>query len=177
MLNKNDTLISLDEANAIIQEYKETVKPIEWVAKIESMTLPWLTYQTSCRVNSEIREDIMFITQYRQSRVEIKGAATINIPEQFTASLNVGRHRIIALDTNNKSHTNNVGVGLPFYKQRILSRTHVHIWTPEGYGYVEPVEPPLNDYEALVKDFLIRANINLIGGFEHPLKYQTRPLI
>ena len=105
------------------------------------------------------------------------GAATINYPEQFTAGLLVGRHRILALDTNDKPHTNRRGVGLPYYGQKITARTHIHIWTSEGYGYAEPIEPSYLDYESLIKDFLVRANINLLGGFQHPLKNQTGQLL
>jgi len=179
MPNKNDNLLSLDEANAIIKENKDTVKPIEWVAKIDSVEMPWLNYQTSCRINSEIREDILFITQYRQARILEVGTASIIIPEQYTAALLVGCHRIIGYDTNDKPHTNkkNIGFGLPYYGEKITARTHHHIWTSEGYGYAEPIEPSFPDYETMLKAFLIRANINLTGGFHHPLKNQTLSLL
>ena len=105
------------------------------------------------------------------------GTASIDIPEQYTATLLVGRHRVIGFDTNDKPHTNKIGLGLPYYGQKIYARTHHHIWTSEGYGYAEPIDQPYPDYETMLSDFLIRANINLVDGFQHPLKNQTLPLL
>ena len=84
--------------------------------------------------------------------------------------LGVGPHRILALDSEDTPHTNKHGVGLQFYKQKLTGRTHLHLWTEHGYGYAEPIEPPILSVESLIADFLARANLTLLGLFRHPLK-------
>lgn len=161
--------ISLEEANAISGEPKETVRPMEWVAKLTSSTPQWLEFVSVCKVKSEIREDVFFHCQYRQSASIVDGAARISKPEIFSAAIRVGSERILALDTNSTPHTNKVGKGLPLYRHTLRCRTHLHIWTDEGYGYAEPIDPPLESIESLVERFIALANLKLTGSFVHPL--------
>jgi hypothetical protein len=167
--------ISIAEANAIIQEKKIAVKPIEWVEKVGKANPRWIEYVSACQIQSEIREDVMFRAQYRAEKFTQKGVALIQMPEMFNAAICVANFRIIAIDTTSKHHRNDIGKGLPFHGKTIKSRTHIHIWTGK-YGYAEPFEKELNDLELLIEEFTKIANLSLIGKFTHPMKGITGDL-
>lgn len=131
---------SVQEVAAILAEPKRTVRVMEWIPKRTVREPQWTEFVSACRIQNEIREDVMFIAQYRPARAIVNGRATIKIAEVFNAAILVGPHRIAALDTVDIPHKNLRGIGLPYYKKLLSGRTHRHIWTSEGYGYAEPVE-------------------------------------
>lgn len=162
--------LTVSDARAIIAEQKITVREMEWVPKKTASNPQWVEFVSACRVKSEIREDVMFRAQFRPARNIVMGDARIVLSEIFNAALCVGPHRILALDSEDTPHKNKRGLGLPYYRQTLTGRTHLHLWTDEGYGYVEPIEPPILSVELLVADFLPRANLTLLGIFRHPLQ-------
>lgn len=171
------TMLTTHAANAIISEKKEIIKEMEWVPKRTQSNPQWVEYVSACKISSEIREDVMFRAQYRQAKIIAIGEATIELPEQFNAAICVGPHRIFALDTEDTPHTNKRGIGLPFHRKKLVCRTHLHIWTDEGYGYAEPIYPPLNSIESLLEAFFPRANLTFPGDFKHPLQGQQLGLL
>ncbi|CAJ50210.1 hypothetical protein BAV2598 [Bordetella avium 197N] len=184
MANKVEPLITPDEVQEILAEPKETVKPISWVHKPgPSTTAPgvaaslWMEFSTACQIKGEIREDIIFRALYRGARTVVRGQAAIMIGEAFSASLFVGPHRVLGVDTGDSFHSSLVGNGLPNYRRVLPDRSHQHIWVAEGEGYAEPVTPALGSITALMDYFLPRANLTLAGGFAHPLKGRQIELI
>lgn len=171
MANKVEPLITPDEVQEILAEPKETVKPISWVHKPTGVAEPlWMEFSSACRVKGEVREDVIFRVQYRHARTCVQGQATIMLPETFSASLFVGPHRVVGVDTDDSFHTSMVGSNLPYYRKLLTDRSHEHIWVAGGEGYAQPVEPALSNVGALIDFFLPRANLTLAGGFAHPLK-------
>lgn len=60
-------------------------------------------------------------------------------PENWTFGLICQGARICAIDIQPLTHhTNRVGRDRPLFQQRIRGN-HVHSWSPEGYGYAEPL--------------------------------------
>ncbi|WP_248322003.1 hypothetical protein [Caballeronia sp. Sq4a] len=179
---KAKPVLSVDEAQALIAMEKSTVRPMEWVAKKQVSNPQWVQYVSACRIatadgGSEIREDLFFLTQFRARKIEIVGGATIEYEEQYNAAFMVGGERILAVDADSTPHTNKVGRGLPWYKKRVPGRYHLHIWTEDGYGYTEPIFQELDDIELAISHFLPLANLNLLGGFVHPLKGSQMDLL
>lgn len=161
---------SVQDALLIIAEQKITVREMEWIPKKTVSNPQWNEFVSACRIQSEIREDVMFRAQFRPARVIVVGGADITLSEIFNCAICVGPHRILALDSEDTAHTNKIGIGRSFYKKKLTGRTHLHLWTEGGYGYAEPIEPPLMSVESLIADFLPRANLTLLGSFRHPLK-------
>lgn len=141
---------------------------MEWFPKRTLSNPQWTEFFSACRVESEIREDVMFRAQYRPRRIVPMGLSEMVLPEIFNAALCVGPHRILAIDSASTPHTNKVGIGRPLYKHRLVGRSHVHTWSEEGYGYAEPIDLESDCIEALMAEFLPRANLVLTGGFIHP---------
>jgi hypothetical protein len=168
--------LSLADISTILGQPKVTVRPMEWVEKKSGRNPLWLEYVSACKFGVEVREDVLVRMQFRDRSLRNIGNATIEASEQFNAAICVGKNRIYAIDTTDRPHLNSAGAGRPFYRQLILERTHEHTWSPEGYGYAEPLIPPLLSVESLVEEFLRRANVVLIGGFVHPLKGKQREL-
>ncbi|WP_017454413.1 hypothetical protein [Herbaspirillum rubrisubalbicans] len=175
--NQNVQVLSVADAQQIIAEAKTTVRLMEWIPKKTKSNLQWIEFVSACSIQSEIREDVMFRAQYRAGRTIAAGESRIETAEIFNASLCVGPFRILALDSADTPHKNKVGTGYPLHLHSITSRTHKHIWTPEGYGYAEPVEPALDDIESLINAFLPMANLTLLGGFNHPLRGNQMELL
>lgn len=170
MATKQAPLITPAEVREILAEPKETAKAVTWAPRPAPGQAQWMEYVSSCRLRGETRDDIIFRALYRPARTAVHGQAIITVTEACSASLFVGPHRVLGVDTNDAYHTNLAGKGLPFYRDVLNHRTHLHQWHHEGEGYAEPVETALNDIAALIPFFLQRANLTLAGGFAHPLK-------
>ncbi len=91
-------------------------------------------------------------------QLEYKGGTVGDIPERLYFGLHVGGARTLAIDEDGVTgHTNTVGLGRPFYKQRI-GHPHIHLPVQEAsYGYAEPLER--QPVDVLWNQFLQRANI------------------
>lgn len=89
-------------------------------------------------------------------------------PDNFSASLLIDNARILAFDSGKPSrHRNKVGIGEPFYQQRI-DHPHWHRPVPDASeGYAEPLDPCLTQAE-LWRLFLERANIERAPDFQMP---------
>lgn len=168
-MKKTASRITVAEAQAIVAATKSTVRPMEWVPKRSSTNPQWLEFVSVCQIDNEIREDLFFRPQFRASKTVVIGAASIEYKAIYNAAITAGGERIFALDADDTPHTNRVGAGKPWYRKTLPGRFHVHSWTNEGYGYAEPLDETLDDIELLVARFLGLANLELIGGFKHPL--------
>lgn len=90
-----------------------------------------------------------------------------SIPERWNFSLLYEDERIYGIDVQPQSpHRNNIGKGRPLHKQ-LISGTHEHTWSEEGYGYAAPINVPLDQPHVIWQMFLSRANI-APGDFFHP---------
>lgn len=165
------------EALAIISTPKVTIREMEWIPKRNNTNPRWLEFVSVCEIHNEIREDLFFRTQFRAAKVIVAGGATIALNPVYNAAITAGGERIIALDADDTPHTNGVGVGRRWYKKTLAGRYHLHHWCDEGYGYAEPVDAQLDDIELLVGHFLPLANLQLRGGFLHPLHGQQLDLL
>ncbi|MVW79710.1 hypothetical protein [Bordetella sp. 02P26C-1] len=170
MATKQAPLITPAEVREILAEPKETAKAVTWVHRPAPGQMQWMEFVSSCRLRGETRDDIIFRAIYRPARTAVYGQAAITLPAACSASLFIGPHRVLGIDTNDAYHTNVSGSDLPLYRKVLEQRTHLHIWHHEGEGYAEPIEPALNDIATLIPYFLQRANLTLPGGFAHPLK-------
>ncbi|HYG44822.1 MAG TPA: hypothetical protein VEA17_18030 [Bordetella sp.] len=163
-------LITPAEVHDILAEPKETVKPVAWAPRPAAGHAQWMEFCSACRVRGEARDDIIFRAIYRPARTAVHGQAVIAMAEACSASLFVGPHRVMGVDTGDTFHTSLIGKGRPHYRDRLAERTHRHVWHDDGEGYAEPVVPPLEDIATLIPYFLQQANLVLAGGFAHPLK-------
>jgi len=170
MANMQAPLITPAEVSDILAEPKETVKPVAWAPRPAAGQAHWMEFASACRLRGEARDDIIFRAIYRPARTAVHGQAVIAMPEACSASLFVGPHRVLGVDTGAAFHTSLVGKGRPHYRAVLSERTHRHVWHHDGEGYAEPVIPALDDIAALIPHFLQRANLVLAGGFAHPLK-------
>lgn len=70
-----------------------------------------------------------------------KSSAIPGVPDCLNAILLYQKQRIISLDENGpRSHTNRVGVGMPYFGQT-LEHPHIHIPVAESMdGYAEPID-------------------------------------
>ncbi|WP_407847271.1 hypothetical protein [Bordetella petrii] len=170
MANTQAPLITAAEVRDILAEAKETVKPVAWAPRPSASHVQWMEFASACRLRGEARDDIIFRAVYRPARTAVHGQAVIAMREACSASLFIGPHRVLGVDTGEAFHTSLAGTGRPHYRQTLTERTHRHLWHDEGEGYAEPVEPALHDIAALIPYFLQCANLTLAGGFAHPLK-------
>jgi hypothetical protein len=89
-------------------------------------------------------------------------------PDNFGASLLIDNARVLAFDSGKPwRHRNKVGVGEPYYQQRV---DHPHWHRPvadASHGYAEPLDPALSQ-AALWQLFLERANIEGAPDFQIP---------
>jgi hypothetical protein len=170
MATKQAPLITPAEVREILAEPKETTKPVTWIPRPAPGQALWMEFSSSCRVRGETRDDIIVRMLYRPARTAVHGQAIITLSETCSASLFIGPHRVLGIDTNDAFHTNLAGSDLRLYRNVLDQRTHQHLWHHEGEGYAEPVIPALNDIASLMPYFLQRAHLTLEGGFAHPLK-------
>ncbi|OZI39875.1 hypothetical protein CEK29_17110 [Bordetella genomosp. 5] len=178
MANKVEPLITPDEVQEILAAPKETTKAIAWSGKpAGGGPAQWMEFSCACKVEGEVRDDVTFRVIYRAARTDVQGQAAVMLGETFSASLFVGPHRVLGVDTDDSFHTSVVGADLPHFRKPLTARSHLHVWVAEGEGYAEPVTPDLADIGALMDHFLPRANLSLTGGFVHPYKGRQIELI
>lgn len=150
---------------------KSLVRVMEWTKRSSVKNPQWLQFESKCYLGTSLSDEVQFRAHYRPKANVVKGDAIIEFPETFYISISIREHRVFAIDTlPGQSHFNKVGAGRPYYKQNVVSPTHVHIWTDKGGdGYVEPIEPPLLDLEDAIAEFCSRVNLWLNGEFAHPM--------
>jgi len=170
-------LITPAEVREILAEPKETTKAVSWVARPAPGQALWMEFSSPCRLRRETRDDIIFRMSYRPARTAVHGQAIITLSETCSASLFIGPHRVLGIDTNDALHTSLTGSDQPLFRKTLDQRTHLHVWHHEGEGYAEPIVPALNDIASLIPYFLQRANLTLEGGFAHPQKGRQIELI
>lgn len=124
---------------------------IEWV---QSSLHNWpntYKHRSILRVGDRLEEGLFVQLEYKEGTIG-------EVPERLYFGLHVGGARSLAIDEDGVTgHTNTVGLGRPFYKQRV-GHPHVHLPVQEAsYGYAEPImRAPV---EELWQQFLQRANI------------------
>src|SRR5690606_17172150 len=110
-------LINPAEVRDILSEPKETIKAVAWVSRPAAGQAQWMEFASTCRLRGEPRDDVIFRAVYRAASTSVHGVAVINVPEACSASLFVGPHRVLGVDTGDAFHTNLVGRGLPYHGQ------------------------------------------------------------
>lgn len=169
--------ISVADVALILSENKETIKPMEWIEKRTNANPCWIEYMSACKIKSSIQEDLFFIATYRAPKTKFYDNSSLELSEIFNLGIVLGGHRIFAVDTSDTPHTNKIGISKPYYKKIISSRSHVHIWVEEGYGYAEPISEEFSELINQVSFFLPKANLKLFGDFIHPLSGKQMDLI
>lgn len=145
-------LPSMDEVSELLDVHKITVKELEWLEKGTFSAPQWIEFKTACKIQNKIREDVFFISNYRASKRTSMDGFTLEQSEIFNASILIGGSRVAAIDCGDSPHRNKKGKGMPYFGQTVATRTHKHIWTPEGCGYVEPYDT-IKDIEELLEIF------------------------
>jgi len=126
-------MVTLQEANDLLAKRKALVRrPPEWKPKPNHRAQGFLEYQSAIEADGLVIQDAKLVAQWR-SWDEL-------LPERFCIGLYLRGERIFAWDVDPlQRHQNNKGgIGRPFYGQTI-SGHHVHTWSLDGYGYVEPL--------------------------------------
>jgi len=165
------TIPTTEEVLGFLAVNKTLLRQMEWTPRLSRKHPQWWNFYSVCSIGNTETIDIMFRAQYKPGASIVKGSATIVTAEIIYVGLFIGEHRVSAMDTNvGQKHTNKIGEGLPYFGKTVESSTHIHIWTEQGDGYVEPVEPPLFDIKELFLNFFDRVNLVLTGNFVHPLK-------
>lgn len=167
-MSRKKKIPSMDEVDEILNIDKITVKDLEWLEKKTFSAPQWVEFKTACRIENKIREDVFFVSNYRASKLLSANGFTLEKNEIFNASILIGGSRVGAIDCGDSPHRNTKGKGLPFFGQNISTKTHKHIWTPEGYGYVEPYDT-IYDIEELLDVFQREYNLTIKGSFVHPM--------
>ena len=170
MANKLEPLIMPDEVRDILAQSKETANSMRWQPKPAAGNAQWMEFTSVCKVQGELREDVIFRASYRGAQTAVHGQAAILLKETYSASLFVGPHRIYGLDNGDTLHTSVIGVGRPYYRKPLSERSHEHLWSDDGEGYAEPVIPALERIDAFMQHFLAQTKLTLNGGFIHPFK-------
>ncbi len=170
---KRKNVLPINLVSTLMRANKATVRHLIWENKKTYSNPQWVEFQTACRVNNAVREDVFFIASYRAKKYEYdpehRGGFVIEQSEKFNAALMIGPNRVFAIDIDDTPHTNKKGIGLPYFKKTIESRAHIHIWCGQGYGYAEPFED-IDTVENLLDVFQARANLVIMGGIVHPMK-------
>lgn len=169
--NRPMTRPTVEDVDKLILVLKQLLRSMDWVPRISKKKPTRWFFESACTFGSTDTDNVIFRAEYRPATSISKGLALMELPDLIYLGLFIGEHRVCAIDTNpGQSHTNLIGKGRPYFGQTINAATHVHLWTEEGEGYVEPVEPPILEIERLCADFLQRVNLVLKGEFVHPLK-------
>lgn len=157
-------MITVADAQTIISRKKQLVVSMGWAKKLNHAEPVWYEYRSALEFLDdpfETPEGLMIVCQWKRK----DGPR----PENWTFGLLYGSSRIYALDVQPLTHhTNKVGMGRPFFRQRIRGN-HEHTWSEDGYGYAEPFPQPSVDGPAAWREFLARAGI-AEAPFVHPDK-------
>jgi hypothetical protein len=166
---------TIEDVAAFVQLRKVLIREMEWNDRPSNLTPRWLQFESHCEVGTSVPEEVKFRAHYRPAGVREMGAAVINIGEAFWISIGIREHRVLAGDTtlDGQEHKNPIIPGMPYSGQIIDSLSHFHVWTQFGDKYVEPVEPTLLTLDDAIANFCQRVNLQLNGGFTHPLHGQT----
>lgn len=163
--------LTVEDVDKLILVLKQMLRSMDWTPRISKKKPTRWFFESACTLGSSETSNIIFRAEFRPATSIAKGLSIIEYPDLIYLGLFIGEHRVCAIDSNpDQIHTNSIGKGLPFYGQTIDAPTHVHIWTAEGEGYVEPVVPPILEIQALFTEFLQRVSLVLKGEFVHPLK-------
>jgi len=162
---------TIDEVEKLLTIWKQLLRSTDWAAKVSRKKPTRWLFESACTIGTTDTSDIFFRAEHRPACTITRGISVIEMPELTYVGLFIGEHRVCAIDSNpEQHHTNSVGIGRPYFRQTVSSATHLHIWTMEGEGYVEPIEPPILLVEDIFTDFFTRVNLLLKGEFIHPLK-------
>jgi hypothetical protein len=155
-------ILTVQQVSMLLGRGKQTVSPMAWKPVRYRNTLE---YRTSVAIssNGEIIESLRLLCVYTPM--------TIPMQDYYGFSVFFNNHRIYALDKENafKQHANRLaGNGREHYG-KIITGTHEHTWSAEGYGYAEPLNlgnhATHRDYWNYVSQ---QTNIRLTGGYSHP---------
>jgi len=151
---------------------------MEWSDRASIKKPQWLQFESRMYIGSDISDEVRFLAHFRPAANVVKGAAIIEVPMALYLSLLWQEHRVVALDScSGQRHVNKKGHGLPYFGQLVKAKTHLHIWTDAGEGYVEPIVCKSEEVEELFKEFSRQVNLWLNGRFAHPLENKQLDLL
>lgn len=159
--------LSIAEAKAILDLQKETVKSMEWILKPNKSNARWYQYDTSCRIDNEIREDIYLRATWRGEYPSINNKNIIWKKEYIACGIYASSNRILGIDFSDSFHRNKPGTGLPYAGQKIIG-PHIHKWTDYKDRYAEPLQLTNVSLEAIINELSIRSNTFITNGFVLP---------
>lgn len=160
---------SVEVVSAMLQLKKQLIRVMEWTDRSSVKNPQWKQFESKCYAGSSESDELIFRAHYRPAGNIVRQRAIIPIPEACHISLFIGEHRVYGIDSQlGQAHRNKKGKGLKFHGKLITSHTHIHMWTNEGEGYVEPIEPPIVELEDVIAEFCKRAILYLNGAFLHP---------
>ncbi len=164
MTGRQCSLITVADAQTAITRRKQLVAPMAWAKKLNHVEPVWYEFRSALEFEddpTETPEGLLIVCQWKR-KDGVK-------PENWTFGLLYGGVRIYAIDVQPLTHhTNKLGKGRPFHRQRI-SGNHEHTWSEEGYGYAEPFTLTPLDGSRAWNEFLYRAGIS-DDPFVHPDK-------
>lgn len=162
---------SIEDVEKMLTVWKQLLRTTEWIAKISKKKPTRWLFESACTIGTTDTSNVFFRAEFRPACSIHKGESIIEVPDLAYVGLFIGEHRVCAIDSHpGQSHSNSVGIGRPHFRKTIHSPTHIHIWTDQGEGYVEPVDPPILEIEDLFTEFFRRVNLLLKGKFIHPLQ-------
>lgn len=157
-------MITIGDAHKVITRKKQLVAPMGWAKKLNHRDPVWYEYRSALEFvddPTETPEGLMIVCQWK--------CRDGSKPENWNFGFLYGSGRIYAIDVQPLAqHTNEVGKGRPFHRQRIRGN-HEHTWSEEGYGYAEPFVLNPVDGQTAWREFLNRAGI-AVAAFVHPDK-------
>lgn len=121
----------------------------------------WFELNVALEVSGVVRKGWRMRASYRRSPQGLH-------PDMFSAGLFIDNARVLAFDSGKPSrHKNQVGIGEPYYRQRV---DHPHWHCPvadASHGYVEPLDPDLSQ-ASLWRMLLAHATIEGTPDFQPP---------
>ncbi|MCO6506226.1 hypothetical protein [Snodgrassella communis] len=159
--------LTVAEADAILALKKETAKRMEWLLKPNKSGARWYQYDTACKIDNEIREDVYFRATWRGEYPVTINERTIWKSEYIACGIFASANRIFSIDYSDSFHSNKSNTGLPYAGQKIRG-VHIHKWTEYKDKYAEPLQLTNISLEAIINELSIRSNTIITNGFVSP---------
>jgi hypothetical protein len=154
-------LLTLVEAQEVIQRPKRIVPEMAWRSKNNKISIDWMEARLLVQYADEIEipEQLLVVCQWKKQ--------SLQKAEVWQFSLLYRTVRIYALDIQPDSlHKNNAGTGRAMYKQ-LIHGSHEHTYSGDGAGYAEPVSMNSNNPAIYWAHFLRQTGIEDFQ-FNHP---------
>ncbi len=154
-------MIDRADIDAFLAAPKASVAAMNWREKLSKKDPQWWEFVSALEVGGVVIEDAVFCVQWRSAKVGSQ--------DKYNCALRFQGLRVYAIDFDpDGQHTNKVGIGRPWYRERFGPGAHEHTWSEDGEGYCEPIDPAFPNFQALFEYFCQHAKLNVPGGFVSP---------